>query len=208
MNKDKIQDGLLIVIMKLGWFAIAAQFYLIQINNPGSFVGTSINFFSYFTILTNILVSVCVMMLFFSADGSKNFFVRNKTVSAVAVYIFIVGLVYNLLLRSTWNPEGLQKFTDELLHTVIPLLFVIYWIAFVPKNELTWKDALPWLIYPLVYSVYTLIHGVMANWYPYPFIDPDKIGWNSVAINSVFVLIAFLVVSLIFITAGKFSKKS
>lgn len=208
MNKEKIQDGLLIVIMKLGWFALAAQFYLIQTNSQASFFETSINFFSFFTILTNILVSVCVMMLFFSADGSDTFFVRSKTISAIAVYITIVGVVYNVVLRSTWNPEGLQKFTDELLHTVIPLLFVVYWYVFVSKNELTWKDSLVWLIYPLVYSVYTLVHGVIADWYPYPFINPDNIGWSSVAINSVIVLITFLVVSLGFIGLGRMKRES
>lgn len=66
MNKEKTQKGLLIVLMILGWFAIVAQFYLIQVNSADSFLVASVNFFSFFTILTNILVAVCVVSKLFS----------------------------------------------------------------------------------------------------------------------------------------------
>jgi hypothetical protein len=203
VNKEHIRDGLLIVIMTIGLFAIGAQFYLAQTTRSSSLFLTSLNFFSYFTILTDILVSGCVMMLLFSSKGSRSFFVRDKTISAVAVYITIVGVIYNFNLRQAWHLETLHNFADELLHTVIPILFVIYWIGFVSKNKLMWKDILPWQIYPSAYSAYTLIHGAIANWYPYPFINPNNGGWIRIAINTVFILITFIAVSSIFIGFGK-----
>lgn len=204
MDKENIRKLLLIILAVCGWFALVTQFYLIHKNSERPFLDITINFFSFFTILTNLLVAVGVTMLL---AHTRSKLTKNESLSAIAVYITIVGAVYNLVLRWLWQPQGLQKLTDELLHTAVPVLFVVFWIAFVPKDQLTWKSALVWLIYPLVYSIYTLIHGAITNWYPYPFIDPNKIGWNSVAINSVYVLIAFFVVSLIFIGIGKLRRR-
>jgi len=204
MSKNNLRTVLLFILAAAGWFALISQFYLIQQNSQDGFFTATLNFFSYFTILTNLLVAVCTTLVL---SGVKNRLTNEWMLAATAVYITIVGITYNLLLRSVWNPQGLQKVTDELLHTAIPILFVIFWIAFVPKGLLRWKDIVPWLVYPLVYSVYTLIHGVISNWYPYPFIDPNKIGWSSVAINSVFVLVAFAVVSLLFIGYGRLSRR-
>jgi hypothetical protein len=196
MKNKNLRTAILAILAISGWFAIISQFYLILQNDQLTAAEATINFFSFFTILTNILVAVCVTMLLL---GIQNRFTDERTVTALAVYIAIVGITYNLILRSIWNPEELQKITDELLHATTPLLFVVYWLVFIPKHNLKWTDAFSWLIYPLAYSIYSLVHGLISNWYPYPFVDPNKIGWASVGINTVFVLITFLVVSWIFI---------
>jgi hypothetical protein len=64
------------------------------------------------------------------------------------VYIAIVGIVYSLLLRHIWNPQGWQIVADVLLHDLIPLLYVAYWVIFVRKSSLLWKHAVWWLAYP------------------------------------------------------------
>src|SRR4051812_38806133 len=102
----------------------------------------------------------------------------------MAVYITVVGLVYNLILRQLWKPAGLQFVDDELLHSVIPFLFILYWLMFVPKSELKWKDVLFWLIYPLIYLICILIRGALSGFYPYPFINTDDIGYYETFINS------------------------
>ena len=103
------------------WLALGLQFYLMLSNRTESIMETIIRFFSFFTILTNILVACCFTLL---AIGKKqSFLTKPSSLSAVTVYILVVGIVYNLLLRSTWNPQGLQKVVDELLHSVIPFYF-------------------------------------------------------------------------------------
>jgi len=86
-----------------------------------------------FTIDTNILVALSYT---FIALGSNSrwgkFFTKATTITAITVYIIIVGVTYNIILRSTWNPQGLQKLVDELLHSVIPVLYVLFWVFFVP----------------------------------------------------------------------------
>src|SRR5271170_5622365 len=108
----------------IGWLAIILQLYLIIVNRTTSLPETIIRFFSFFTILVNILVALCFTFLAFkSTSGWGSFFSKQQALTAIAVYIFIVGLVYNIILRSLWKPEGLQRFVDESLHTIIPIFF-------------------------------------------------------------------------------------
>ena len=117
-------------------------------------------------------------------------------------------MVYNVILRFLWQPQGLQYVTDELLHTLIPLLFILFWFLYVPKNGLQYKNALPWLIYPLLYVVYTAIHGVITGFYPYPFVNVGELGYGKVLINSCGLLIAFLGLSLFLIAVAKFVSRT
>jgi hypothetical protein len=115
----------------------------------------------------------------------------------------VVGVVYNLILRQIWEPKGLQMLVDELLHSVIPVLFLLYWLLYSDKKELQWKDAFLWLAYPLTYSAYILIRGFFTDLYPYPFIDVTDLGYPQVLINSLLLYLFFLVLSLILVAAGK-----
>src|SRR5258705_5592475 len=131
----------------IGWFAIITQLYLMMMNRQVSVPGTLFRFFGFFTIDTNILVALCYTFIFLRSNSRLGrFFSKASTVSAITVYITIVGVVYNVILRSTWDPHGMQKLVDELLHSVIPVLFILFWLFFVPVEELKWKNAFSWLI--------------------------------------------------------------
>ena len=188
----------------LGWVALIFQFYLIIINRTSSIAETITRYFSFFTILTNILVALCFTFLLLR-PGSKwgRFFGRPVTLTAVIVYIAIVGIIYNIVLRFLWSPTGLQFLVDELLHSVIPALSILYWFLFVPKETLKWKNILPWLIYPLIYCIYSLIRGAIVEFYPYPFIDISVLGFNRVLFNIGGLVILFLVISFVFVGFAK-----
>ena len=84
-------------------------------------------FFSYFTILTNLLVAICFTYLYFNKKSKiKTWFSSPKTLTAINVYILVVGLVYNLVLRPLREAKGLEILADELLHAIVPLLFMIF----------------------------------------------------------------------------------
>lgn len=193
----------------VGWIAVALQLYLIIANKARSVFETIIQFFSYFTILTNILVAWCfTVLLMKSGSGFVKFFIRPKVLTAITVYITIVGIVYNVILRYIWDPKGLQFIVDELLHSFIPVFFILYWWIFVPKHELKWADTLPWLIYPFVYLLYVLTRGAFSGLYPYPFINVDDLGYYKVFLNSSVLLIAFLILSLLFVAIGKIAQRA
>lgn len=190
----------LVITATCGWFALVCQFYLHVSNGTVPLPELVIRFFSYFTITTNLLVAVyCTTCLSNPDSRLGRFFSRLTTVTAITFYIIIVGAVYNIILRPLWKPEGLQKLVDELLHTLVPLLQLIFWLLFIPKTGLEYKDTLPWMIYPLVYIIYSLIRGGFSGWYPYPFVDVSELGLGRVLLNSVLFTGAFFVLSFLFV---------
>jgi hypothetical protein len=195
------------VAAALGWFALLLQLYLILTSRwqaEKSLVGSVEIFFSYFTVLTNILVAIVLTCAATTGDSAlRRFFLRPSTQTGVASAIVLVGVAYNLLLRRTWNPQGWQWVADELLHDVMPVLFMIYWWFCVPKGTLHWRNVWTWLIYPLVYFIYALIRGEMIGSYPYPFIEVDRLGYSQVLVNAVLVLVGFVVISLVLVAVDR-----
>ncbi|HEU5168347.1 MAG TPA: Pr6Pr family membrane protein [Chitinophagaceae bacterium] len=191
----------------IGWSAIIAQLYLIITNRVVSIPGTVFRFFSYFTIDTNILVALCFTFIFLGNQSRPGkLFTKATTITALTVYIIIVGIVYNTILRLTWNPQGLQMVVDEILHSVIPVLFILFWVIFVPIEGLKYKHAFSWLIYPLVYMLYAVIHGAITNFYPYMFVDVTRHGYGKVLSNAGLIVFAIFVLSFILIATGKATK--
>jgi hypothetical protein len=204
MRKASFRNILLAALSTIGWLAIILQFYLLTTNRKLSFASTVLQFFSYFTILTNILVAIySSISLLISPSKKFNWFNSPRSATALTVYIVIVGLVYNIILRFLWNPTGLQKLVDEALHLIIPLFFLLYWFLFVPKGNLKWKNVLPWLLYPIIYLVYILARGSITGLFPYPFLEISTIGVGKVVINILVLCSVFFVMSLLFVGIGK-----
>ncbi len=193
-----------IIIAATAWFAVALQFFLIIKFRQATVIETIIRYFSFFTILTNLLVALCSTFIFWGGkNGWSNFFSSQKTIAAITVYITVVGIIYNLVLRFLWQPQGMQMIVDELLHLVIPLLFILFWLCFVRKDELKWKHVFPWLIYPMAYIIFILLRGFQSRYYPYPFIDVNQLGYVKVFENSAAITAGFIFLSILFIAIGK-----
>ena len=112
--------------------------------------------------------------------------------TAILTYIIIVAVIYHYLLAKLWNPQGWQLLADTIQHVVTPALYVIDWVLFVPKGTIRWKSAFAWLLYPLGYAVYSLIHGAVTGFYPYPFINVGELGYDKMFLNmGVLVLVFF-----------------
>lgn len=184
----------------MAWFAIILQLFITIENYT--------NFFSYFTILSNLLVAVsltCSTLMPHTTLGK--YFSSVRVQSAIALYIFIVGLVYNLVLRGIWEPKGWQLAADNLLHVIVPALYMLCWLAFTPKGHLNWKDGIVWAYFPLAYLIYSLIRGYLIGWYPYPFLNVTQLGYQKVFVNSGLMVVAFVVVGLLLIVFNKFLGK-
>jgi hypothetical protein len=194
----------------LGWFALLLQLYLMLIQSPAgalAMVGTVITYFSFFTILTNILVALVFTATFFeSGAGWVQFFRRPPVQAGAAAYIAIVGIVYRLLLRQLWNPQGAQWVADAILHDVIPVGYVLYWLIFGPRAGLRWKDALAWLAYPAVYLEYVLARGAVSKLYPYPFMDVNVLGYGGVLAHAAVFLLVFLGMGLLVVAVGRWTR--
>ncbi|MBB2151359.1 Pr6Pr family membrane protein [Pedobacter gandavensis] len=204
-KRDKANKLFLMIGIFTGWFALITQLYLTIVNNQIPVIESVTRYFSYFTILTNIMVALCFTQLLLKFNKKEeHFFSRPKILAAVAVYICVVGIIYNLILRFTWQPQGLQLIVDELLHAFLPVLFSVYWLIFAPKSTLKWADAFAWLSYPFVYLLFILARGSLSGFYPYPFVDVATFGYQKVLLNSFYLLIVFLGLSLLLVWIGRF----
>lgn len=189
------------ILALLAWFCVVLQFYV----SPHNFITV----ISYFTILCNSLIAISLTFsTFFHKTRLGIFFSSLSVKTAVALYIFIVFVVYNTVLRGIWKPTGWQLFLDNMLHVAIPILYILYWLFFVTKGELNWKNGFYWLIFPLVYLIYSLIRGTIVYWYPYPFLNASKLGYGQVSINILIMLLVFLVSgSALIAINNKFERK-
>ena len=199
------------VIACIAWFALGLQVYLMIAAAPeGSpaVLDRVVNYFSFFTILTNLLVAVMLTVPLVATKTTWGRFFSSATARAgTTVYIVIVGATYSLLLRQLWNPQGAGKVADVLLHDAVPVFYVVYWLIFAPKAGLRWKNALLWLMYPIAYMLYTLVRGVITGWYPYHFIDAGALGFPRALGNAAGLLLVFFVVGLLAVAVGRWMSR-
>ncbi|WP_192552308.1 Pr6Pr family membrane protein [Pseudomonas sp. IzPS59] len=187
----------------LGWTGLGIQLYLIffaRLSVGASLLGGLVSFFSYFTVITNTLVAVVLTCAVTDRESAaRRWFLQPWVSSGIAVSIAVVGLAYSILLRHLWHPQGWQFIADELLHDVMPLLFLAYWWVCVPKGSLRLKHLPLWLIYPLVYFAYALLRGHLLGAYAYPFIDVALLGYPQVFVNAGGILAGFVLMALLVI---------
>jgi hypothetical protein len=190
-----------------GWVGLALQQYIIfyyRWVDGASLLPGLVNFFSFFTVLTNTLVAVVLTHAWVQRPtAASRFFLGPVVSSGIAVSIVVVSLAYSLLLRHMWQPAGVQFLADELLHDVMPLVFVVYWWWCVPKGSLRLKHIGLWVIYPLVYFAYALLRGYVWGLYQYPFINVDTLGYPQVFINAGGILAGFVLVALVVVGLDK-----
>ncbi|GLK17434.1 Pr6Pr family membrane protein [Herbiconiux flava] len=144
-----------------------------------------VNFFSYFTILSNALAAIALLV-----GGYFSFTVRrdpawfNLSLAAIVTYMATTGVVYNLLLRSITLEQGRTlAWSNEVLHLIAPIYIVLVWILSPGKSPLRWSALWAIVAFPIAWAVYTMIRGPLVGWYPYPFLDPSQPGgYGAVAV--------------------------
>lgn len=189
----------------LGWAALTLQYALVLANTTGADSFTrSINFFSYFTILVNILAALALTLPWLAPQSAPGrFFERPSVRTAIAAYIIIVMTIVYFVLRHLTTLQGWDFVADLLLHYAMPVLFVVDWLFLVPKQTLKVKDTLGWLAFPVIYLLWTFIHGVYSGFYPYPFLNNSELGIARVLLNEAGLLVIFLVLGFILVTGGR-----
>ena len=189
----------------VGWAALALQYGLMISAPPEAAVITrTVNFFSFFTILTNLLVALAMTLPVIAAGSRPGRWAESEGIRAgVTMYAVVVGLVYHFLLHATWSPQGWSWVANIALHYVMPAAILIDWLVFTPNGRLRWMDAIRWLAFPLAYGAWTLLHGAISGWYPYWFIDVGRLGLGPALLNFGGLLIFFAIVGLIVVAIDR-----
>lgn len=138
----------------------------------------------YFTILTNGLVGVLLARHVFGAKDHADW-LMTATLS-----IALVGLIYQTLLVPEVPLTGPGWWTDFAFHAAVPVLTVMWWLAYAPKPQ-TLKALPKWLIWPAGYCLYALIRGGFDGRYPYFFLDAGTFGMARIAMNCLGFLAVF-----------------
>lgn len=202
MRAGGVARGLAAVAAAVGWGGLALQLVLI-VDKLGPGVGMW-QFIGYFTILTNLLAAVVATAVALGRGGRMGG-ARARLVAATS--IALVGLVYSIALRSLWDPQGLQKLADFLLHDAAPLLFVLMWVLS-PHGSLDRKDFAWALAPPALYAAYALARGAIDGWYAYWFLDPGTQSGGELALSIAVLIAAVGVIAGVLIAIDRWKGRS
>ena len=195
------------LIAILAWVGLAMQFAFAIVNPAMQDVSVAeriIRYFSFFTVVANGIIAIVTTAIALAPGSRFSRRIENGSVlTAAAVYISIVAVVYSLFLRAVVNAQGWHLISDHIVHDAIPPMFVLFWLIYARKSDIGWLDPVKWLIVPVLYIAYSLIHGAFDSWYPYWFADVTKLGYPTALKNSGFVLLAFLIFGFVFAAIGR-----
>ncbi|ATG54486.1 hypothetical protein CFK41_06685 [Brachybacterium ginsengisoli] len=172
-------------------------------------VGTVVaNFFSYFTIISNLCAVVVLVLLGVRALRRRDVGVDPAWLATLLVcasaYMIVTGVVYNLLLRSIPIAGISDVWTNETLHLIAPLFLLIDVLVGPQRRALPWRAVLVAAVLPVLWVLYTMIRANFVVgpatgdpwWYPYPFLDPHLVPGGYVGVAGYIVGIAAVILGV------------
>lgn len=171
--------GILVVLHRLAHYVYEydAQFSPIDYGRY--------NIISYFTVQSNIFVCFYLVITAAAVFGNKRAqkIAFNPIFGAmVTTYIVITGLVYCCGIPLGFTPpfkwdnptHSMSSFIQVFHHMIVPPFMLILWFFPTDNKKISCKKM--WLvgIYPLAYSIFSIIRGALSDpaFYPYPFYQP------------------------------------
>lgn len=163
--------------------SIALQVITFALNNNLELL----NFLSLFTIQSNIVAGIVFILI-----NNKNHqidYLRGLTTHSLLItsfgYIFLLGNKQDYLL----------PIVNIVVHYLAPSFALLSWIIQPPTTTPTIKSATTWLLFPFLFFVYSMTRGFFTYWYPYDFIDPNKMSSYEIAITLISVSVGSLILS-------------
>jgi hypothetical protein len=151
------------------------------------------NFFSYFTIQSNIFAALVLLFSSYALAKGKHSRRLSAIRGAATLYMVITGLVFAILLSGLKGVHFTAVPRDNIiLHYIMPVAVLLDWLIDAVPKRLSFRRGLSWIVYPLVYVAYTLWRGSIAHWYPYPFLNPSLHGYLPVFVTTVVIALISL----------------
>ena len=187
------------IVFRLVFAALSLTAVLVQLFAVTVAQGLSIvNFFCYFTNLSNIMISIVFIV-------SAVRLVRGKTDPSdsdvairggAVVYIVFVGIVFNTILADG-DVGPVIPWVNVVVHMIIPIAGLVDWIIWAPRRTLPFTVTFWWMIWPVVYSLFSLVRGAITGFYPYPFYNPAASGgYGGVALWCLALIVSFFVLAV------------
>jgi len=167
--------------------------------------------FVFYTNLSNLALTVYYLLLavipgrMHLADVLQSPLWRISMVWIITVtfltYHFAIAPSLRKLPVSDGQSRRFYSAANIMVHYLFPLLALAEWVIFAEKGGVTVWEMLRLCLIPLVYCTFILIRphvggGIlrdMDSFYPYPFIDVDRLSRKRIILNvALFILFMFL----------------
>jgi hypothetical protein len=168
-----------------------------QLGNPDQgAIGRILDYFTYFTIWSNIIVAIVVTML--AIRPSRDSFIFRVVRLDALLMITVTGIIYNAILAASAKLQGFEVVTNFFDHLLVPAVTVVVWLLVGPRGWINWRIIGASLVIPIVWLVWALARGAVIGAYPYGFLNVAKFGYGTVLINVLGIVVFAIVLCLIF----------
>ncbi len=198
----------LLILKILGTLGVLGSFLIIVNDlslNPMSQISVS-QLPLFFTNQTNALAAV-----FFMATSSINsrFFISRAVYENIRggliIYLFLASSVHWLLLSHLLHLNSFSMYAAiAYLHSGGFLILLLDWLLDHPQIKLPFSLTFKWLGYPLGYLGLMTIYGLFSHWYPYPFINPELLGFPKWGMINGSIALVMGVLSVAFIKLNNY----
>jgi hypothetical protein len=146
---------------------------------------------SFFTVQSNVLCGIVSAQLARQPDRDGRWW-RGLRLAAL-VGITVTGVVYSTVLARIHEPIGWeQTLNNVIFHYAVPIAVFAGWLLLGPRPRIDRRSIAYAGAWPVAWLAYTLGHGELSDWYPYPFVDAATSGYGRVFVNVLGVLLVFL----------------
>jgi len=174
-------------------------------------------YFAYFTIQTSLIAAVVLAVSGMrELRGVTDTKALNLARLSVSAYAIVVAVVYNALLRGTVVEPGDPDFgydwpvlPNEILHVWAPIFIVLDFALTKTAVKLKFKQIFWILVFPMVWLAFTIIRGIITDWWAYWFLNPNlEAGVGGVAVFIMIIVIFGLVSASISLALNRLSNRS
>ena len=143
------------------------------------------NFFSYFTVQSNLYVCFYLFCLSFAVFGSaraKKIACHPMVRMTVMTYILVTGVVYcsgfplGMSPPLSWDSfqHAMLAFVQVLHHMIMPIYMFVLFLFPPTDKKIRYKQLPVVAVYPLIYAVISIVRGALSDpqFFPYPFFQP------------------------------------
>ena len=121
------------------------------------------------------------------------------------ISILVISVVYNLLLGDPTSVVYWANKPSVCLHLITPILYTIYFFSTRPVRKVTVGGIQCSILLPYLYIAFIYTRHLITGdqWFPYFFLDINRIGWLGAFCWIIVLTVVFVLTGFIFIYIGK-----
>jgi hypothetical protein len=154
-------------------------------------------YFSFLTIQASLLAVVTLTVAgWFAWTGRSETRLLNIVRLSVLTFAVVIALVYNLLLRGMADDPADGGYVwpvlpNEILHVWAAIFMLIDWVLSSRRVNLRIRSIFWVLVFPLAWLAYSITRGLIVDWWPYWFINPNEPGGITGMLTYIVVIMLF-----------------